>query len=125
MLQQDNGSLSIHLYTNIPQEERIEIVCRYYEGHYEQQLPIQTNDLRELIRLILEENSFKFNEKHFVQTLGIAMGTKMAVAFSVIFMADLDHEKRLITGSPLKPFVWKRYIDDIFSLLPLTSRDVD
>ena len=84
------------LYTNIPQEEGIEIVCRYYEDHYEQKLPIPTNDLQELMRLILEENSFKFNEKHFVKTHGIAMGTKMAVAFSVIFMADL--EKRLITA---------------------------
>ena len=63
------------LYTNIPQEEGIEIVCRYYEDHYEQKLPIPTNDLRELMRLILEENSFKFNGKHLVQTHGIAMGT--------------------------------------------------
>ena len=41
------------------------------------------------------------------------MGTKMAVAFSLIFMADL--EKRLLAASPLKPFVWKRFMDDIFS----------
>ena len=54
------------LYTNIPQEDGIKIVCRYYEDHYEQKLPIPTNDLRELMRLILEENSFKLNEKHFV-----------------------------------------------------------
>ena len=100
------------LYTNIPQEEGIDVVCRYYEDHYEQKLPIPTSDLRELMRLILEENSFKFNEKHFVQTHGVAMGTKMAVAFSVIFMADL--EKRLLAASPLKPLVWKRFIDDIF-----------
>ena len=44
-------------------------------------------------------------KKHFAQTHGIAMETKMAVAFSVIFMADL--EKRLLAASPLKPFVWK------------------
>ena len=52
-------------------------------------------------------------KKHFAQTHGIAMGTKMAVAFSVIFMADL--EKRLLAASLLKSFVWKRFIDDIFS----------
>ena len=45
------------LYTNIPQEEGIDIVCRYYD-HYEQKLPIPTHDLRELMRPILEENSF-------------------------------------------------------------------
>ena len=47
------------LYTNIPQEEGIDVVCRYCEDHYEQKLPIPTSDLRELMRLILEENSFK------------------------------------------------------------------
>ena len=68
-----------YLYTNIPQEEGIDVVCRYYEDHYEK-LPITTSDLQELVRHILEENSFKFNEKHFVQTHdhGIAMGTKIA-----------------------------------------------
>ena len=30
------------------------------------------------MRLILRENSFKFNEKHFLQSHGIAMGTKLA-----------------------------------------------
>ena len=52
-------------------------------------------------------------KKHFAQTHGIAMGTKMAVAFSVIFMADL--EKRLLAANALKPFVWKRFIDNISS----------
>ena len=49
------------LYKNIPEEEGIDIVCRYYEDHYEQKVPIPTNDLRELMRPILEENSYKFN----------------------------------------------------------------
>ena len=69
------------LYTNIPQEEGIDVVCFYYEDHYGQKLPIPTSELRELMRLILKENYFKFNEKHFLQTHGIAMGTKMAIAF--------------------------------------------
>ena len=51
------------LYTNISETEGIEIICRHYEDHYEHNLPIPTNDLQELLRLILEENSFKFNER--------------------------------------------------------------
>jgi len=72
--------------------------------------------------LILEENSFKLNEKHFVQTHGIAMGTKMAVAFSVIFMVDI--EKRLLAASSLKAFVWKRFVDDIFPLWNIPMKEV-
>ena len=101
------------LHINIAQEEEIGVVCRYYQDHYEQKLPILTNDLRELVRLILEKISFKLNEKHFVQTYGIAIGTKKSL-FCVIFMADL--EKRLLAAGSLKPSVWKRFIDDTFSL---------
>jgi len=53
---------------------------------------IPTSDLQELMRLILEENSFKFNERHLVQTHGIATGTKMAVAFSIIFIVDFEKQ---------------------------------
>ena len=90
-------------YTNIPQEEGIDVVCCYYEDHYEQKLPIPTSHIRELMWLILQENSFKFEEKNFAQTHGIAMRTKIAVAFSVIFMADF--ERQLLAASPLKPFI--------------------
>ena len=51
-------------------------------SHYEHNLPIPTNDLRELLRLILEETSFKFNERLFIQTHGIAMGTNTPAALS-------------------------------------------
>ena len=65
------------LYTNIPQEEGIDIVCHFYEEHYHQSiLPIPTQFLGDLImRLILTENSFKFNDKHYLQADGIEMGT--------------------------------------------------
>ena len=109
------------LYTNVPQEERIDVVCRHYEDHYEQKLPI-TSDLLVLMRLILRENSFKFDEKHLVQTHSIAMGTNTAVAFSVIFIADL--EKRLLAGSPVQPFVWKTFMDHIFSLWNIPLEEI-
>ena len=74
------------------------------------------------MRLILEENSFKFTERHYVQTHGIAMGTKMAVAFSVMYMADL--EERLLAASPFKPTVCKRFIDDVFTLWDISTTEV-
>ena len=42
------------------------------------------------------------------------MGTKVAVAFANIFMVKVETE--LLKKSAIKPIVWKRYIDDIFSL---------
>ena len=85
-------------------------------------LPIPTSDLQERM---LEENSLKFNERHFLQTRGVLMGTKMAVAFSVlIFMADLERKLLLMAASPFKPLVCKRSIDDIISLWNIPIKEV-
>jgi len=48
------------------------------------------------------------------------MGTKMAIAFTNIFMAKI--ERRILRQSNKKPLVWKRYIDNVFSLWD-TSRE--
>jgi len=42
------------------------------------------------------------------------MGTKMAAAFADLFMAEI--ETKMLNQSNIKPRVWKRYIDDLFSL---------
>jgi len=108
------------LYTNIPQEEGINVVCQYYEEHYQSKQPIPATHLGELMRLILKENSFKFYDRHFLQTHGIAMGTKMAVAFAIIFMVHI--EKQLLAASPQKPIIWKRFIHDIFFSVDLAQK---
>ena len=75
------------------------------------------------MQLILTENSFKFTDKHYLQTHGVVMGSKMAVAFSVIFVAHV--EKQLINASPCKPFDWKRFIYDMFSVWTLPETDIN
>lgn len=111
------------LYTNIPQEEGIATVCNAYETFHKNSPPIPTHFIREMLELILKENSFKFNGKHYLQTHGTAMGTKVAVAFANIFMSVIETE--IILHSSIKPLVWKRYIDDIFSLWNIDRKDID
>ena len=50
------------------------------------------------------------------------MGTKMATAFDNIFMGKVETE--ILNQIPLKPFVWKRFIDDIFSLWNGTREEI-
>ena len=96
------------LYTNIPQEEGTEIVCKAYDSFHNYNPPIPTRFLREMLGL---------------QTHGTAMETKMAVSFANIFMAKI--ETTLIQQSETKPKEWRRYIDDIFSLWDSHEKDVD
>ena len=71
-----------------------------------------TDTLRELADIVLKNNYFLFLDKTFKQKRGTAIGTKFAPPYSILFMADL--EKRLLSDIDLKPYIWWRYIDDIF-----------
>ena len=57
-------------------------------------------------------NNFEFDNNYYIQLHGTAMGTRMAPAYANLFMGDLERE--LLAQSPLKPFIWWRYTDDIF-----------
>ena len=111
------------LYTNIPQEEGINTVCKAYQTFYGENTPIPTQSLRRILKLILQETSFEFNGKNYLQTHGTAMGTKMAVAFANIFMSAVETE--ILNLSKTKPLEWKRYIDDIFSLWRTERKEID
>ena len=68
------------LYSNIPQEEGTTTVCQAYEAFYIEPLSpppsIPTRYLREMLSLILQENSFRFNGSNYLQTHGTAMERK-------------------------------------------------
>ena len=50
------------------------------------------------------------------------MGTKMAVAFANIFMNKVETD--ILSQSAFRPLVWKRYIDDIFSLWTINREEI-
>ncbi|XP_068674520.1 uncharacterized protein [Montipora foliosa] len=112
-----------NLYTNIPHEEVKNMVCDAYGKFHNHDPSIPTCFLRQMLGLILNENSFQFNGDNYLQTHGTAMGTKMAVSFANIFMARI--ETSLIQQNDTKPRIWKRYTDDIFSLWDSDKNAVD
>ena len=68
------------LYTNIPQEEGTDIVYHEaYEKFHNHNPPIPTRYLREMLGLILKENSLQFNGENYLQTHG-----------TNIFMAEIE-----------------------------------
>ncbi|XP_044165755.1 uncharacterized protein LOC122949770 [Acropora millepora] len=73
---------------------------------------IPTNDIVDLVELVLKNNNFEFAGKHYLQKRGTAIGTRMAPSYANLFMHDL--ESKLLAWVPVKPFIWLRYIDDIF-----------
>ena len=90
------------------------MVCKTYEAFHNNKPPILSHYLKEMLKLILQENSFQFVGNNYLQTHGTSMGKKMAIAFANIFM--VNNETKMISQSKTNPIEWKRFIDDIFSL---------
>ena len=73
---------------------------------------IPTENLIEMANFVLSNNFFEFDNQIKQQISGTAIGTKFAPPFACIFMDQM--ESRFLETQGLKPFIWFRYIDDIF-----------
>ena len=62
------------LYTNIPQQQGVDKVWEAYSRFYNQNPPIPTYYLKEMLGVILKENFFHFNGENYLQIHGTAMG---------------------------------------------------
>ena len=115
------------LYSNIPHELGIQAVRFWLEKYPETLNGRFSNEfILEGIRLILENNTFSFNDKYYKQVKGTAMGTKFAPVYATLTVGYL--EQKLYTeiettfSSEIGTYfiqIWKRFLDDCF--LPWTK----
>ena len=89
------------------------LVIIFYAPH-DPHNTIPTGTICDLIRMILTMNNFTFNDSHYLQIHGTAMGTKMAPSFANLFLGLF--EKNALRNAPFQPHTWLRYIDDIFMI---------
>ena len=77
--------------------------------------------LRDMLGLILKENSFHFNGKNYLQTHGTAMGTEWQSLLPTFSWP----QREIINRSHFKPLTRKRYIDDVFSLWNINKEEIN
>lgn len=113
------------LYLNIPHKEGINAVLNrlYRTKESADQMAIPPGTMADLLGIVLEQNYFQFADRIYHQIQGTAMGTKMAPSYANIFMAEL--EEKLLDKYPIKPLLWKRYIDDILCIWPGPPSEFD
>ena len=70
----------------------------------------------EPLEVVLTNNYFDFNSKHYHQISGTAMGTKLVPSYANLFMTKF--EENHVNTYHLLPTLWKRFIDDIFLIWP-------
>ena len=68
----------------------------------------------QLLKLVLHSMNFTFNDQHYLQIGGTAMGTGVAPNYANLFMDRF--ETNALDNWDKKPLVWLRFIDDIFMI---------
>lgn len=133
----NNGLLAtfdvVSLYTNIDHNLGIEAVA-YWINKHPSLLPDEydISFILEAVELILNNNLFKFNNKHFSQKRGTAMGTQMAPTYATLTMGYLEEMlyKTLeeTKGTEYSKYIqdnWKRFLDDCFLYWPNYLGSID
>ena len=71
----------------------------------------------ELIELCTKDMFFQFNNEFYEQIYGFAMGNPLSPVLAGLFLEHVETEI-LPKYTGIKPVFWKRYVDDIISLVP-------
>ena len=102
------------LYTNTPHKDGLDacgfFLARLSDTCTSNRLPVDRK--LNLIRLVLENNHFPFNDDNYLQKMGTAMGSPMAPAYALLFMGKLEQD--FLKSRSLVPSIWFRFLDDIF-----------
>ena len=122
-----------NLYSNIPHDLGLEAI-KFWLSKYPEELPnrISKEFILDGIKLILENNSFCFNDKYYLQVKGTAMGTKFAPAYATLVLAYLEEKmyKKSETefSQNFRLYLeenFKRFLDDCFLIFNQPEKDLD
>ena len=97
----------VGLYPNIPHKEGLEAIRKALdkrEDHFDGQFNF----------FVLKKKVFEHNMRYFKQLNGTAIGTKLALSYTILFMGYL--EDKILNSFVETPLVWWSYIDDIFMI---------
>ena len=106
------------MYTNIDTNHAIKVISEWLDSlHLNNQLPANfpLEAMKEAIMLVMENNIFEWDDLHFLQLLGTAMGTSAACMWAMIYFAV--HEMgTLIPKYGSRLLLFGKFIDDIIGV---------
>ena len=82
---------------------------------------LTSDDILSLLDVCFQAAVFKHNDTIYKQEHGTPMGSPVSVVLAELTMQKL--EKTMFEEAPYQPILWKRYLDDIFAILPTNQVD--
>jgi hypothetical protein len=101
------------MYTNIDTSHGLQVVFLWLSKH-SHELPPGFPPIQAICRgieIVMRNNVFQLNNTNWLQLQGTAMGTSVACVYATIYFS-FHEETCLLTHKHLKPFFYRRFIDD-------------
>ena len=111
------------LYTVIPNNDGLQALKYHLNLRPLQQPPTDTLSFNGL-NLFSTSNSFEFDNEHYQQVGGIAMGTEMSPNYACLFVGHVAR-KMLEDYQGNKPQLYKHYIKDVLGASSGTRQDLE
>jgi hypothetical protein len=78
---------------------------------------IDTESLLKMMDTVLDNNNFSFNNKHYIQTEGTDIGSKLERNYTCVYMGGGDGKKTFLSNPKIYHFsMCNNYIDHIFGV---------
>ena len=102
------------MISTVPAQTTVDIIIKYVYENDDIPAPKLSRDiLRKLLLACTTEAPFRAPDGHlYKQVDGVAMGSPLGVLFANAYMCSVEDQVLQEIGS--KPYIHKRYIDDIF-----------
>ena len=107
------------LYSNIPHNDGIK-ACEHFLNSKTSNSDVSTESACDLISTVLTKNHFQFNGDNYLQSMGCAVGTKMAPSYVSLFMGKFEEDK--LSDYHNQPLIWLRFLD--FLILQYSEKEL-
>lgn len=112
----------VAFYTNIDALECAAVVAGAWKRYFPES-KIDKNIIAKMIRFVMENNFFQFQDQMYQQIDGLAMGTACAPLLANIYAAFYERKQRVLYQKGV--LLYNRYIDDILMIFHGTEKDLN
>ena len=111
------------LFTSVPTIKAITIIKQLLEQDQElqQRTSLSIDNILSLLEFCITSTHFSIQGKFYEQLEGVAMGSSLSPIVANLYIESFEVES--IRSAPYPPYLWRRFVDDTFTILQSSQKD--